>query len=955
MRTILAAFAIILAGTLSVSAQTRDRGKTVLGKVVDSENGEPLISSSVALMKPDTTTLVTGDVTGSTGGFSIKNVKSGKYIVKVSYVGYHNFYKSIEIKDSVRTSNIGTVLLTPNSVMLEAAVVKGQAAQVEVKEDTLIFNAAAFKVPEGSVLEELIRKIPGAEVSDDGTIKVNGKTVKKILVEGKEFFSNQTSMAMKNIPSEIVEKVKAYDKQSDLARITGIDDGEEETVLDLSIKKGMKQGWFGNLDAAYGTEDRFSEKLNVNRFKDNTQASFIGSYNNINDRSFPGGGGRGRGGNGITTSGMGGLNFALERKNVEVGGNVRYINTKSDSRTYTSSQNFVTTNASFSNSMRNSISHNGTFSGNFKIEWKPDSMSRVLFRPNFSIGNSDSESNGVSATFNADPYSDNIQEPLSQIEEIDKAIRINRNTSSSLSEQNNWSFNASLLYNRKLNSKGRNLSATFSGGYTSSKSKSYSMSDVIYYQRNDSTSLTYRHRDTPNTSKNLNAGFTYSEPIANKTYLQLNYRFQYSMRHSDGRTFDLGDIINMRDSLYMYGTGFLPFNYSDYLDADLSKYTDNENYIHNIDLSLKMTREKYLLNVGMSINPQTQKVDYNYQGLDTVASRNFFRMSPTLNFRYRFSKQHQLQVRYRGNTQQPEITDMFNMTDNSDPLNIRMGNPGLKPSFTNNVNVSYNNYMQESRRSVMANFSFSNTLNSISNRTAYNEETGGRTTRPENINGNWSTNANVGFNTPLFTEKFIVNTSTSGSFNNNVGFIYQDRQTLKNTVKNMSLGERMSLTWREEFFDIVLNGSISYNHSRSNLVTTNNRDTYDFFYGISGNANLNNGIAFSTNIGMSSRRGYSSNEMNTNELVWNAQASYRFLKNKQATISLQANDILHTMSNISRSISATSRSDSETNAINSYAMLHFIYRLNMFGNKQARSEMRGERMKGGERMGRERF
>ena len=149
----------------------------------------------------------------------------------------------------------------------------------------------------------------------------------------------------------------------------------------------------------------------------------------------------------------------------------------------------------------------------------------------------------------------------------------------------------------------------------------------------------------------------------------------------------------------------------------------------------------------------------------------------------------------------------------------------------------------------------------------------------------------------------------------------------------MRLGERLSLTWREEFFDVVLNGSISYNHSRSNLITTNNRDTYDFFYGISGNANLNNGIAFSTNIGMSSRRGYSSNEMNTNELVWNAQASYRFLKNKQATISLQAYDLLHTMSNISRSISATSRSDSETNAIHSYAMLHFIYRLNMFGNK----------------------
>ena len=193
---------------------------------------------------------------------------------------------------------------------------------------------------------------------------------------------------------------------------------------------------------------------------------------------------------------MGGLNIALERKDIEVGGNVRYVNTKSDSKTYTSSQNFVTTNASFSNSKRNSLNHSGNLNGNFKIEWKPDSMSRVLFRPNFSIGNSDSESSGISATFNDDPYTDGIKEPLSQIEEIDKAIRINRNSSASLSEQDNWSFNASLLYNRKLNTKGRNLSVTMSGGYTSNKSKSYSMSDVIYYQRNDSTSLTYRHRST---------------------------------------------------------------------------------------------------------------------------------------------------------------------------------------------------------------------------------------------------------------------------------------------------------------------------------------------------------------------------------------------------------------------------------------------------------------------------
>lgn len=238
MNKTLLVFTILFAGIVcGLSAQSVEKLRPVSGRVMDAENGEPLAGGSVMIMAPDTTSMFAGSSTGTNGRFIIKDVKPGQYLIKISYIGYHNFYRPLHVADSTNSVAVGTVLLTPSSVMLETAVVKGQSAQVEVKEDTLIFNAAAFKVPEGSVLEELIRKMPGAEVADDGTIKINGKTVKKILVEGKEFFSGQKNMAMKNIPTEIVDKVKAYDKQSDLARITGIDDGEEETVLDLSIKK----------------------------------------------------------------------------------------------------------------------------------------------------------------------------------------------------------------------------------------------------------------------------------------------------------------------------------------------------------------------------------------------------------------------------------------------------------------------------------------------------------------------------------------------------------------------------------------------------------------------------------------------------------------------------------------------------------------------------------------------
>lgn len=938
--------------SVAVFSQSNDKISSVTGKVIDSSDGEALPNSSIMILASDTTGFISGGVTDKNGKFSINNISYGNYVLKVSFVGYRTFYYSFAVKTKLPT-NVGTIMLSEGSQELTTAVVEGKLPEIEVVEDTLIFNASAFKVPEGSVLEELLKKLPGVEIDTDGTIKVNGKTVSKILVGGKEFFGSDKEMATKNIPTEIVEKIKTYDKQSDMARITGIDDGEEETVIDVTIKKEMNHGWFGNTDLSYGTEERFSEKIMANYFNDNTQLSIIGSYNNVGDRGFPGGGG-GRGGSGIITSGMGGINFNVERNKIEVNGNIRYMGNESDSQSYTNSQNYVTTSGSYSNNRNKSLSRNNNYNGEFKIEWTPDTLTRILVRPSFSFSDNSSNSSSLSATFNSDPYENEIEDPLEQIDEIDSSSKVNRNESSSRTKGNSKNLRATLLINRRLNNSGRSLTLNASGNYSSSESKSHSLSDVTYFQV-DSTSLTYRYRTTPSSNKSFSAGLNYNEPIAKNLYMMLNYKFEYSKRHSDGKTYDMGDIYAMRDSLAKYGVGYMPSDYISYLDDDLSRYTDNENYIHTIELQFRLVSTKILMNAGVTYTPQRQKVKYDYQGLDTIASRNYSRISPTLNFRYRFSKRHQLRIRYRGNTQQPEITDMFNNVDNSDPLNIREGNPSLKPSFTNNVNIDYNNYIEDTRRNIVANVQFSNTLNSISQRTEYNEETGGRTTRPENINGNWNISGNFGFNTPLFTTDLTLNTSSSCSYRNNVAFIYQNEETMKNTVKNLTLGERLSLTLRKDDYDIGLNGSINYSHARSALVETSNRDTYDFNYGISCNLNVITNLSISTNIDMSSRRGYSSSEMNTDELIWNAQIAYKFLNNK-ATLSLQAYDILGQRSNISRMISATSRTDSRTNAINSYAMLHFIYRLNMFGGRQMGGGGRnGDPMGGGPMGGGGRF
>ena len=857
--------------------------------------------------------------------------------------------------NSTNTTRTGTDSAVQGNIELQQVVVTAQRKDTEVKEDTIIFNADAFKVAEGSVLEELIRKLPGAEVGDDGTVKINGKTVKRIMVEGKEFFSNDKNMAMKNIPTEIVDKVKTYDRQSDLSRITGIDDGEEETVIDLSIKKGMKKGWFGNVDLGYGTKERYAERLMVNRFADKLQANLIGSLNNTNSQT---GGGGGRGGNnGNTTNGQVGTRLVVALDNFELGGNVRYNYRKNDTRTYNSTQNFVSRSASYSNSISNNINRSNNVNGDFKIEWKLDSLTTLLFRPSFSFGDSNNSSGNRSATFNDNPYNEGVSDPIEQIASISNSIKINENTSDNRSDGSSWNLNGNLTLNRQLGGQpwfgpgpekgksGRNVSLRLSGSAGGNKNKNFSHSNVIYHQRNDSTDLTYRFRNNPSDNRNYSVGLTYSEPVLRNLFAQLNYSYNYSKRHADGQTFDFAKADAIGQELWEnYGQyGMLAPNYMEFLSDSLSRYTDNINKTHNIDFSLRYITGLLNISAGVRVERQNQKMVYQYQGLDTIASRTFSRITPNLNARFRFSKQHTLRLTYRGNSSQPDMTDLFNLTDNSNPLNIREGNPGLKPSFTNNFSADYNRYFTATSQTLFGRFSLSNTLNSISNRTEYNTTTGGQTTRPENINGNWNVNGNIGFNTPLGWEKLMLNTNTSGSLSHNVSYVYQDHETLKNLVVQTTLGENLSLTLRLSDFDIRANGRITWSKSTSDIVEASNQNTFNFHYGLSSSGNFQNGFGYSTDIGMNSRRGYSAEAMNTNELIWNAQVSYRFLKRRQATVSIQAYDILQQRSNISRTITAYSRRDTETNSINSYVMAHFIYRLNMFGSREARRELRNAR------------
>ena len=967
-RFVFLALLLIGISTTFLFAQNRGQGRgrvTVSGTVYDKEDNSSVMQATVQLLTLPDSTMAVGNVTNNDGVFSV-SARPGKYVLKISFVGYLSYTKQLQLTASKPNVNVGKIMLETDAVLLKEAVVEAEAPQVTVSGDTLGYNASAYRTSEGAALEELVKKIPGAEVDDDGNVTVNGKSVSKLLVDGKEFFGGDVKTGLQNLPADMVEKIKAYDRQSDNARITGIDDGEEETVLDLTVKKGMNQGWIGNIDAGAGTEDRYSTSANINRFASSrgksSQLSFIGRANNVGDRRFGGGGGpQWRRNNGLNTSKELGLNYAMETEKFEFGGSVRYNYSKNDAKSIGQVENFLPTgNSSFANSNSASLSRNQNLNAYLRMEWRPDSLTTLFMRGGLSWGDSESSSNSLSATFNSDPYvvvadpNDFLGFDSENNEELDK-IRVNASDNASLSEGNSLSANGNVQLTRRLNDRGRNVTLRLIGSYGDNESDRYSNNLTRYYTTGDGIPTFYedtirRYITTPTSNYNLGTEVSYSEPLADRVYLQFSYRFTYGYSESDNSTYDL---LNATDRMNFI-LGRLPNDFSEsWIDPEQSKYAEYKKYNHDARVTFRVNRETWRLSAGVALRPQNTKLSYKKGEYEVDTTRNVFNISPELDFRYQPQKQTQLRVSYRGRSSDPSMENLLPITDNSNPLNIRTGNPGLKPSFSHNMSMRFNTYNMDAQRGIFSHLNGSFTQNAISNIRKYNPTTGGWTTMPENINGNWKIFGMFGMNTALKNRKFTIDTFTSANFSNNVGYVTTGEMTdaKKNTTTNLSLGERLGFRYRNNWLEMGVNGSFNYTFEKDKLNPENNQEPYNFSYG--GNIQINApwGTSLSTNMTNQARRGYSDASMNRNELIWNAQVAQSFMKGS-LTISLEWNDILKEQSNISRSLTSSGRSVYTYNGVNSYGMIRAIYRLNIFGSKETREQMSKRRgMMGGPGMG----
>ena len=938
--------------TISATAQ-----RTITGKVIESDTKEAVIQATVALLKTDST-LVGNAVTSESGSFKLTAPADGSYIVRITYVGFKTYMRRISMEG--QPVSMGTITISPDAIMLKGATITKNLAKVTSKGDTIIYNAGAYRTPEGSVIEELVKRLPGAEVDNDGNITINGKQVKKVLVDGKEFMTGDTKTAMKNLPTSIVERVKAYDQKSDLAQVTGIDDGEEQTVLDFGLKAGMNKGFFSNADLGVGTKERYSGRLFGAGMQDDFRVMVFANANNVGDMGFGGGGGRGggwgRGSNGLNSSKMVGVNLNYEKKDrLKAEGSVRWNHNDGDAWSRQSTQEFVGLQ-SFSNSLSQSYSRSNSWNTQMRIEWMPDTLWNINFRPTFSYSTNDGTSLSSSATFNSDPYAYTTDplNSLSYLRSLSDSLLVNSSLSNSLTYGETKRVGGELQINRRLSSDGRNITLRLTGNYNDSENKSLSSNAVALYQLlnalgQDSTYQTNRYNLTPQKNYDYSARLTYSEPIATRTYLQFSYQFQYRYTKSDRSTYDFSSGYNFSDinpDYRQWGSYFgrLSRDYTAYLDEDLSRFSEYKNYIHTAEVQLRWLRENYDFNIGVQLMPQSSNFRQEYLGVSTDTTRTVVNWSPTARFNYKIGERGQLRFEYRGRTSQPSMSQLLTITDNSDPLNVTTGNAGLKPSFTQDLNLRFNNFWEHYQRFAFANLRFSTTSNSVSNMVTYDATTGGRYSRPENINGNWNIGGDIMLNTALDTlGLFSVNTRTAVNYSNMVNYINLNRsaEATKAATKQTSLGERLGASYRNDWLEFEVNGSVDYTHARNDVQKESDLDTWQFSYGFNANLQAPWGTQLATDMSMQSRRGFSDASMNTNELIWNVQLSQGFLTGKPLTVSLQFNDLLHQKSTFTRTLDAMRRSDTEYNAINSYAMLHVIYRLNVFGGKEARQGMRG--------------
>jgi len=897
---------------------------SVKGIVFDTISKQPVGAATITVLQRSDSSLVTFTMTTSRGEFTLTNIGYGDYRLLVTHVGYHNVNKYFTIKETHKNIDLANIEVSDKNKVLEEVVIQAEAPPVTLIGDTVQYNAGSFKTKPNSVVEDLLKKMPGIQVEKDGTVKAQGEEVKKVLVDGKEFFGNDPKVATKNLPADAVDKVQVYNRQSDMAQLTGFDDGNSEKTINLKLKKDKKKGVFGKVNAGGGTDGRYQGRFNVNSFKGARQMSVIGMGNNTNAEgfsfmdilSFSGGMsqlGGGASGGSINISGNGALSDLMgagnnRAINTSWAGGANYnniIGTKMELQSnYLFSRYNPVTNQKLSrqyilpdstyfynqNSLTNNLSYSHRFNATY--DYLIDSLHSLKFTPSLSVQNSKNRS-----------MSD--YETLSE-----QLVRSNKGFSNNYTTSDGYNFNGTLLFRKKFDRKGRTFSVSLGTTLSNSEGEGELESVNQFYNRSGilaKTDSINQRSFSESEVRGYNTRAVYTEPILKRSLLELSLSKNESRSVSDKITYD-----------YNQGSGK-----HDMLNPLLTNNYENTYGTTTAGIRVRTQKKKYNYSVGVTWQNADLEGTIRTGVKDSIINKSFYNFLPNARFQYNFTRFKNLQLDYRASTNQPTVSQLQPIPDISNPLNIRLGNPDLKQEYTHRVNVNYTGMNPFRNKSFFWFSSYSFTNNRIVNYDVI-DSFGRKTTRPVNVDGVYNLNNDISVGWPLRFIKGSLNLNTGVGYSKSIQFINTERNNIYNITIDPSI--EISKSFKDKF-DMTLSGGFTYTKAKYSLQSSLNNKYFTQDYGIDVGWQLPKNFYLSSDFRytISSQR---SQGFNAKVPLWNASFSKLFLKYNRGEMKLSVYDLLNENEAIVRNTNSNYIEDQNNRVLKRFFLLSFTYSLN---------------------------
>lgn len=923
---------IILSFVLPVSGQEKldsdkarkEKAYHLTGSV--REQGErpypdPLPDVNIQLYSLPDTSFIEGTVSDKKGVFRLYPMNPGNYLIRASFLGYETIEKKVNIPAYRKEVYGGVLMMKPSSIVLDETVIKAELQKMKMSGDTLVYNTGAFKTSEGAVLQDLVRQLPGLELDEkSGKMNFHGKEITQILLNGKEFFAD-SKVALNNMPVDALKEVKVYEQQSDKEQMTGVSDGKKKTVMDVKTKKDLTDGLMGDVSALKGSGDMYGAKMSLNKFVRKWRMSLYGDLGKLP-----------RYGNFISDMAdnpaqMKDIGFSLgtEIKKLNLNVSASYNNNnKSADESRSQSEEYLPNGSQYAYNNGLSTGRNRSFWENIYLTGSLSDRTEINFRHNINHSRLNSVSENISATFSTNPL-DYVSEPWRDDAMIPPEFRINKNTGNSQNKTNNLMIGNNLLLTHNLNDIGRKLSIELRNDYSNQASGNYQQSSITYYQlKNDlgADSVLYRnqYRESPARNLLLAGEVSYTEPIG-KQMLQVYYRHEYQRQSNNAVTYNLDE-----DALW----GSLPSGYEAGRVDSLSDYTRNDLHSNEFGLRTTLNWRKVRLNIRFGLSPQKSTTKSNRGKVKIDTTITVLNIVPELHFDYDLGNNHNMSVYYSGYTRQPSIYDLLSVPDYTNPLNITMGNPGLKPAFGQSISVNYRGGNMEKQEMLYCGLRYNNTINDISRKRTYDEKSGVYTSRPENINGNWGIGGNIYYTNKLF-KKIFARLATNANYNRRVSYVQimgEANENDRNTSQMLSLMQDVEFAYKLEEHEFKINGAITYQQADNSYTNNSDYRTYDFYYGAECRLKLPLNLNLYTVVRSMNRRGYKDEASNTTQWLWNGELTYSFLKGKRGLLKFQVVDILQQRDFVNRWMNDTGQGETWTWGLGRYAMATFTYRFN---------------------------